>query len=101
MISAHVLCALVFVAGLAISSGSITVRGQSPIINIISAGGSDIEDPRLPGSGPGFDKNYSLIAIKFADGTASGRLIDRYAGGGGLGLKGLLTAFTSSGTPRG
>lgn len=66
---------------------SVFVQAQSPIVNVVYAGGPDIEDPDLPGSGPGFDKNYSLVAFKFADGTASGKLIDRYSGGGGLGLK--------------
>ena len=65
----------------------ITGQAQSPIVNVIHAGGSDIQDPDFPGSGPGFDKNYSLIAFKYADGTASGKLIDRYSGGGGQGLR--------------
>lgn len=86
-IYASLLFSLAMVACLVMSAGSIAVQGQSPIVNVIHAGGSDIEDPDLPGSGPGFDKNYSLVAVKFADGTASGKLIDRYAGGGGLGLK--------------
>ena len=74
--------------GTALLAADITaVSAQSPIVNFVHAGGSDIEDPDLPGSGPGFDKNYSLLAIKYADGTGSGKLIDRYAGGGGLGLK--------------
>ena len=74
-----VITTLVFTAAVA--------NAQSPIVNFVHAGGSDIEDPRIPGSGPGFDKNYSLLAMKFADGTATGKLVDRYAGGGGLGLK--------------
>ena len=76
------------VAALAIAIGPLAVQAQSPIVNIVHAGGSDIQDPDLPGSEPGFDKNYSLVAFKFADGTASGKLVDRYSGGGGLGLKG-------------
>lgn len=75
------------VAMLAFATAPVAVQAQSPIVNFVHAGGSDIQDPDLPGSGPGFDKNYSLVALKFADGTASGKLIDRYAGGGGLGLK--------------
>lgn len=66
---------------------AVSITAQSPIINSVHAGGSDIEDPNIPGSGPGFDKNYSLVAFKRADGTASGKLVDRFAGGGGLGLK--------------
>lgn len=73
---------------LATNGGAIGVQAQSPIVHIIHAGGSDIQDANIPGSGPGFDKNYSLVAFKFADGTASGKLVDRYSGGGGLGLKG-------------
>jgi hypothetical protein len=78
------------IVAIAISTvpGAGTGIAQSPMVNFVHAGGSDIEDPDLPGSGPGFDKNYSLVARKFADGTASGKLIDRYAGGGGVGLKG-------------
>ena len=79
---------VLFLAGIALILGpGSTTNAQSPIVNTIHAGGSDIEDPDIPGSGPGFDKNYSLVAFKFADGTAAGKLIDRFAGGGGLGLK--------------
>jgi hypothetical protein len=78
----------IFVAAAILAFAAATTNAQSPMINFVHAGGSDIEDPDLPGSGPGFDKNYSLIAIKYADGTARGRLVDRFAGGGGLGLKG-------------
>jgi hypothetical protein len=84
----HFISALAIATTVAIASGPTPVLAQSPVVNVIHAGGSDVEDPDLPGSGPGFDKNYSLVAFKFADGTASGKLIDRYAGGGGLGLKG-------------
>ena len=74
--------AIVFV----VLTSTLNVIAQSQIVNFVHAGGSDIEDPRIPGTGPGFDKNYSLLAFKFADGTASGKLVDRYAGGR-LGLK--------------
>lgn len=87
-IFARFIYTLAIVAALATAAGLITAQAQSPIVNVVHAGGSDIEDPRIPGSGPGFDKNYSLIAFKFADGTARGKLVDRYSGGGGLGLKG-------------
>ena len=70
-----------------LAAGMATGWAQSPIVNFVRAGGSDIEDPDIPGSGPGFDKNYSLLAFKYADGTGSGKLVDRYSGGGGLGLK--------------
>ena len=66
---------------------------QSPIVNFVHAGGPDIADPDFPGTGPGFDKNYSLVAFKFADGTATGKLVDRYSGGGGLGLKGDINCL--------
>lgn len=81
-----VLCTLVVGAGVALTT-TMPVRAQAQIVNFVSAGGSDINDPDLDGSGPGFDKNYSLVAFKFADGTARGLLIDRNAGGGGLGLR--------------
>lgn len=87
-ILSHVIRALSVATIVAIGAGAIIVQAQSPIVNVVHAGGSDVQDPDLPGSGPGFDKNYSLVAFKFADGTARGKLIDRYAGGGGLGLKG-------------
>src|SRR5687768_5391751 len=64
-----------------------TTLAQGPIVNSVHAGGHDVEDPDIPGSEPGFDKNYSLVAFKLVDGTARGKLVDRYAGGGGLGLK--------------
>ena len=67
--------------------GTVTGNAQSAIVNFVHAGGPDIQDPDFPGTGPGFDKNYSLVAFKYADGTAAGNLIDRYAGGGGQGLK--------------
>ena len=71
--------------GVALFAGA--TCAQSPVLNHVHAGGSDLEDADIPGSGPGFDKNYSLVAFRYADGTAAGKLIDRYAGGGGLGLK--------------
>jgi len=79
---------LAIFATLMVAAGPVALEAQSTIVNIVHAGGSDVQDPDLPGSGPGFDKNYSLVAFKFADGTARGKLIDRYSGGGGLGLKG-------------
>jgi hypothetical protein len=86
-IVARFLYTLAMAASLMIAAGPIAVTAASPIVNVIHAGGPDVEDPDLPGSGPGFDKNYSLVAFKFADGSARGKLVDRYAGAG-LGLKG-------------
>lgn len=62
-------------------SGRALGQGQSPIVNFVSAGGPDIQDTDYPGSRPGYDKNYSLVAVRYADGTASGELIDRWASG--------------------
>lgn len=62
-------------------SGRALGQGQSPIVNFVSAGGPDIQDTDYPGSRPGYDKNYSLVAIRYADGTTSGELIDRWASG--------------------
>lgn len=89
-ILAHFICGLAVLVTSMTAAGSLAVYGQSPIVSVVHAGGSDLEDPDIPGSGPGFDKNYSLVAFKFADGTASGKLIDRFSGGGGLGLKGNI-----------
>ena len=89
-ILARFIIALAILTTFATAAGSLAAQSQSAIVNVVHAGGSDIEDPDIPGSGPGFDKNYSLIAFKFADGTATGKLMDRYSGGGGLGLKGNI-----------
>ena len=64
-----------------------TTLAQSSIVNFVSVGGPDIADPDFPGSGPGFDKNFSLVAFKYEDGTAAGVLVDRWTGGPGLGLR--------------
>ena len=87
-ILARFIIALAILTTFATAAGSLAAQSQSAIVNVVHAGGSDIEDPDIPGSGPGFDKNYSLIAFKFADGTATGKLMDRYSGGGGLGFFG-------------
>lgn len=72
---------LIFCA-LAITSGTTPVHSQSRILNIVSAGGPDVADPDLPfETGPGVDKNYSLLAIKYADGTVNGELVDRFGSG--------------------
>jgi hypothetical protein len=66
-------------------ASTISVNGQSRIANFVSAGGPDVEDPDLPfDTGPGIDKNYSLTAFKYADGTANGILIDRWGRASGL-----------------
>jgi hypothetical protein len=67
--------------------GGFSVQAQSPLVHFVSAGGPDIADPDFPGSGPGFDKNFSLVAFKYSDGTSAGVLVDRWSGGPGLGLR--------------
>jgi len=64
-----------------------SASAQVPIVNYVHAGGPDLEDADVPGSEPGFDKNFSLLAFRYADGSASGTLTDGYAGGGNLGLR--------------
>jgi hypothetical protein len=64
-----------------------SASAQGPIVNFVHAGGPDLEDGDVPGSEPGFDKNFSLMAFRYADGSASGTLTDGYAGGGNLGLR--------------
>lgn len=71
-------CLLVVAVSLAASA----LNAQSRIVNFVSAGGPDVADPDLPfETGPGIDKNYSLQALKYADGTVTGTLIDRWGGG--------------------
>jgi hypothetical protein len=81
------LCSFCVAAALTVGPGVSSSDAQSPIVNFVSAGGADIIDPRFPESEPGWDKNYSLVAFKYADGTASGRLTDRWSGGPGLGVQ--------------
>ena len=62
--------------------GATSVKGQSRIVNLVSAGGPDVADPDLPfETGPGVDKNFSLVAIKYGDGTVRGELVDRWGSG--------------------
>jgi hypothetical protein len=72
----------ILLLAIAITGGGAAVgAAQSRIVNVVHAGGPDVQDTDWPGSGPGFDKDYSLIAFKYADGTASGQLNDRWADG--------------------
>ena len=69
--------ALLCLALLVLSTAS---PAQGPISHFVSVGGPDVEDTAFEGTGPGFDKNYSLVAFQYADGSGSGTLIDRWAG---------------------
>ena len=85
-----------WVVGLAMlmALGGPSGLAQSPIVNSVHVGGPDLEDPDFPfDSGPGVDKNFSLAAFKYADGTAGGRFTDRW--GPGIGLQGT-TVFRAS-----
>jgi hypothetical protein len=60
-----------------------TASAASPIVHRASAGGPDACFAIL-GAHPGCDGNYSWTAAQRADGSASGRYTDRFAGGGGV-----------------
>ena len=59
--------------GLVASTGVIA----NGVVHSVHVGGPDI-----CGFNPGCDKNFSLSALEFADGSVTGKLIDRWAGGG-------------------
>lgn len=74
-----ILCFLI--VAMLVAFGNAAANAQGQIVNFISAGGPDVYDPDLPGTEPGVDKNFSLSAFKFADGSGRGILIDRFASG--------------------
>ena len=67
--------------------GAIFSQGQSPVVNFVSVGGPDIGDTDLPGTMPGADKNFSLTAFRYANGSARGILVDRWLTAGGWGIR--------------
>jgi len=61
-------------------------KKPNPIVHRVIAGGPDacaflLNDPTAH---PGCDGNWSLEAIKYADGTVTGQYSDRFANGGGM-----------------
>ena len=60
-------------------------HGSNGILRQVHAGGAD-----SCGENPGCDKNYSLSAIVFADGSVNGNLIDRLSGGNGAGFRATI-----------
>src|SRR5215212_6933234 len=79
-----------FVSGLAISTSMMvllasSVLAASPaVVHRVSVGGPDScaghGSPHLGGC----DGNYALTATLYADGSASGRLVDRFSSGNGI-----------------
>jgi len=60
-----------------------SAKPKNPIVHRVSAGGPDA--CRAYGAEhPGCDANYSLVAFQYADGTAKGQYIDRWANGNGF-----------------
>jgi len=59
-------------------------RAAGPVTHRASVGGADICD--ATGQPTGCDANYSLIALGYADGTASGQWQDTFRTGGGEGI---------------
>ena len=76
----------------AISSAAIVMAGlilsgtafSNGVVNQIHVGSADI--CAAFGLNPGCDKNFSLSAVKFADGSVRGKFTDRFGGGGGQGF---------------
>ena len=72
--------AAIAIAGLAFSGATFS----NGVVNQIHVGSSDL--CAAFGLNPGCDKNFSLSAIKFADGSVRGQYTDRFGGGGGQGF---------------
>jgi len=63
------------------SSEAIAVRGEAfvkggNVVHRVTGGGADF-------GGPGFDANWSLVAIQYADGRVKGHLTDAFGHGNG------------------
>lgn len=75
------------IAGLALS-GTVYSNGVSHQIHV---GGPDICSDF--GFKPGCDKNFSLTAVQFADGSVRGQYVDRFGGRGGQGFHATLNCL--------
>lgn len=60
-----------------------SAKPKNPIVHTVIAGGPDA-CAFLFEAHPGCDGNYSLQAFQYADGTASGQYVDRFANGNGM-----------------
>lgn len=74
--------ALAIAAVLSLIAATTIVARSPAVVHHVSAGGPDAcvaFDAR-----PGCDGSYSLVASQYADGTATGEYIDRFANGNGI-----------------
>jgi hypothetical protein len=78
--------ALASSAVLSLLLASTVVASGPASVHHVSAGGPDACTAN--GARPGCDGNFSLVATQYADGSASGQYIDRFAQGGGI--KGVI-----------
>jgi hypothetical protein len=78
--------ALAISAVLSLLLASTVVASGPAVAHHVSAGGPDACTGN--GARPGCDGNFSLVATQYADGSASGQYIDRFAHGGGI--KGVI-----------
>ena len=60
-----------------------TSLATGPVVHHVSAGGPDACEA-LDFPHPGCDGNYSLVATAYADGSVTGRYVDRFAEGHGF-----------------
>jgi hypothetical protein len=74
--------ALAITAVMTLMLTSSVVATSSTVVHRVSVGGPDA----CAGLGikPGCDGNYSFVAFKYADGSASGQYTDRFSRGGGI-----------------
>jgi len=77
---ARILSALTLTLVLVLVLATMTAA-SSPIVHRVSVGGPDYCSSI--GLSPGCDKNFSLVAFQYADGSASGQYTDRFGGGWG------------------
>lgn len=70
---------------------------QGPVVHRVTVGGPDVCSGF--GAQPGCDANFSLVALQHADGSASGRWVDRFSqnfGGGGITVEVDCVAISGS-----
>ena len=74
-----------------VASPSVIANG---VVHRVHVGGPD-----LCGNNSGCDKNFSLSAVEFADGTVKGQFTDRFGGGGGQGFHATLDCLVVIDSP--
>jgi hypothetical protein len=74
-----------------VASSSVIANG---VIFSVHVGGPD-----TCGNNPGCDKNFSLSAIQFADGSVKGQFTDGFSGGGGEGIHATLDCLVVIDSP--